>query len=85
MRKIKTFSVEHLLGMQLDVNSPVTVNYRQGKRNQVTCARVQVLEANCTGRRLLVKFSDASHREVLCRRVYFEHFEKIAEKFGVDI
>lgn len=84
MKKIKTFSVDHLLGMRMSSDRPMTVNFRQGKKNQITCSEVQVLAANCTGRRLTLQFANAN-REVLRRRVYFEHFEKIAETFGVDI
>lgn len=78
------FSVDHLLGMQMQSDRSMSVNFRQGKKNQITCNKVEVIAANCTGRRLTLQFSDAN-REVMQRRVYFEHFEKIAEKFGVDI
>jgi len=62
-----------------------TVNYRQGKNNVVTCTSVKCTAANATGRRLDVAFLDGKGTVVLERRVYKEYFEKMAQKFGVEL
>jgi len=74
-----------LIGMKLNSTDAKTVNFRQGKGNVVTCNVVEVLSANATGRRLEVSFKDDQGKEVMKRRVYKEHFEKMADVFGVII
>jgi hypothetical protein len=34
---------------------------------------------------LTLVFKDAQGKELMTRRVYKEHFEKMADKFGVDL
>ena len=74
-----------LIGMKLTSADVKTVNFRQGKGNVVECSAIEVLGANATGRRLEVSFKDATGKEVMKRRVYKEHFEKMADIFGVII
>ena len=84
-KKVKTNPSAALIGMKLNSADAKTVNFRQGKSNVVTCNTVEVLGANATGRRLEVSFKDASGKELMKRRVYKEHFEKMADIFGVII
>jgi hypothetical protein len=72
-----------LIGMKLNSTDVKTVNYRQGKGNVVECNSIEVISANATGRRLVLSFKDAQGKEIMNRRVYKEHFEKMADKFGV--
>jgi hypothetical protein len=75
---------EELIGIKLTSDSPITVNYRKGKQNVIICTDVEVVDANCTGRRLTCIFK--SGKEVLgTRRIYKEHFARMADKFGVDV
>ena len=85
-KKVKTNPSATLIGMKLSspANS-IQVNFRQGKTNVVTCNEIEVTEANATGRRLTCVFRDAAGQELMKRRVYKEHFEKMADKFGVII
>ena len=74
-----------LIGMKLNSTDPKTVNFRQGKGNVVECNSIEVITANATGRRLTLSFKDAQGKEIMTRRVYKEHFEKMADIFGVII
>lgn len=74
-----------LIGMKLTSADAKTVNFRQGKGNVVECNTIEVTGANATGRRLNVIFKDATGKEIMNRRVYKEHFEKMADIFGVII
>jgi hypothetical protein len=74
-----------LIGMKLTSADAKSVNFRQGKTNIVSCNTIEVLGANATGRRLEVIFKDATGKEIMKRRVYKEHFEKMADIFGVII
>jgi hypothetical protein len=74
-----------LIGMKLTSTDVKTVNFRQGKGNVVECSAIEVIEANATGRRLTLSFKDAQGKEIMKRRVYKEHFEKMADIFGVII
>ena len=74
-----------LIGMKLTSVDAKTVNFRQGKGNVVECNTIEVTGANATGRRLNVIFKDATGKEIMNRRVYKEHFEKMADIFGVII
>ena len=69
-----------LIGMKL-----TSVNFRQGKGNVVACHQIEVITANPTGRRLTVSFKDVTGKEIMNRRIYKEHFEKMADVFGVII
>jgi len=81
-KKVKVNPSANLIGMKLETTNEVTVNYRQGKNNVVTCNSIEVVEANPTGRRLTCIFRDAKGMEIMKRRVYKEHFEKMTDKFG---
>lgn len=74
-----------LIGMKLNSTDAKTVNFRQGKGNVVTCNAIEVVQANATGRRLTLSFKDAQGKEIMTRRVYKEHFEKMADIFGATI
>ena len=74
-----------LIGMKLTSADAKSVNFRQGKGNVVACNTVEVTGANATGRRLEVVFKDDTGKEIMKRRVYKEHFEKMADIFGVII
>jgi len=84
-KTVKTNPSAALIGMKLNSADAKTVNFRQGKGNVVTCNTVEVIGANATGRRLEVSFKDATGKEVMKRRVYKEHFEKMADIFGATI
>ena len=72
----------NLIGAKLTANSAVTVNYRQGKSNTVSCFEVECIEANATGRRLTLIFRDEAGQEIMKRRVYKEHYEKMEKQFS---
>jgi len=74
-----------LIGMKLSSVDAKSVNFRQGKGNVVECNAIEVTGANATGRRLNVIFKDASGKEIMNRRIFKEHFEKMADIFGVII
>ncbi len=74
-----------LIGMKLTSVDSKSVNFRQGKGNVVACHQIEVITANPTGRRLTVSFKDVSGKEIMNRRIYKEHFEKMADIFGVII
>ena len=74
-----------LIGMKLTSVDAKSVNFRQGKGNVVECNTIEVTGANATGRRLNVIFKDASGKEIMNRRIFKEHFEKMADVFGVII
>jgi len=86
-KKVKVNPSAVLIGMKLNAPTadPIKVNYRDGKTNVVVCNQIEVTEANATGRRLTCIFRDAAGKELMNRRVYKEHFEKMADKFGVII
>ena len=87
MSKPKTIKVnpsQSYIGFKIGpFESEMTVNYRQGKTNTVTCHGAQCNNVNSTGRRLNVSFLDATGKVILERRIYKEYFEKIAQKAGV--
>ena len=64
---------QEFIGMKLVSDKPVEVNFRKGKKNVIICSEIECTKANATGRRLGT------------RRVYFEHFEKMGDRFGIDI
>jgi hypothetical protein len=74
-----------LIGMKLTSVDAKSVNFRQGKGNVVECNTIEVTGANATGRRLNVIFKDATGKEIMNRRIFKEHFEKMADIFGVII
>jgi len=74
-----------LIGMKLSSVDAKSVNFRQGKGNVVECNTIEVTGANATGRRLNVIFKDATGKEIMNRRIFKEHFEKMADVFGVII
>ena len=84
-KKMKTNPSQSLIGMRLSSPDAKTVNYRQGKANVITCNSIECTEANAAGRRLTLVFKDVQGKELMTRRVYKEHFEKMADKFGVDL
>jgi hypothetical protein len=61
------------------------LNFRQGKKNVITCNAVKCIGANATGRRLTVTFHDAQGNQLLERKVYKEYFEKMAQTFEVEL
>ena len=86
-KKVKPNPSATLIGMKLNAPTAdaIKVNYRDGKTNVITCNQIEVTEANVTGRRLTCIFRDAVGQELMKRRVYKEHFEKMADKFGIII
>ena len=71
------------IGFSIVSTTPVTVNYRQGKKNVVECSAIKCTAANATGRRLDVSFMNEKGTVILERRVYKEFFEKMAKVAGV--
>ena len=84
-KKMKVNPAQEFIGVKLTSQDAVKVNYRQGKQNVITCNQIECLAANDAGRRLTLVFKDAQGKELMTRRVYKEHFEKMADKFGVDL
>lgn len=84
-KKMKVNPAQEFIGVKLTSQDAVKVNYRQGKQNVITCNQIECLGANDAGRRLTLVFKDAQGKELMTRRVYKEHFEKMADKFGVDL
>jgi hypothetical protein len=84
-KKVKVNPAAAIIGMKLTSPDPKTVNFRQGKGNVVACNTIEVTGANATGRRLEIVFKDDTGKEIMKRRVYKEHFEKMADLFGVII
>jgi hypothetical protein len=84
-KAVKANPSQSYIGFTIMGKDEQTVNYRQGKNNVVTCTSVKCTAANATGRRLDVAFLDGKGTVVLERRVYKEYFEKMAQKFGVEL
>lgn len=78
--KPKTTPVS-VAGMKLTSKSDVTVNFRAGKANVVTCQEIECLDVNATGRRLTLSFRKDG-KEILNRRVYLEWFESMVKQFA---
>lgn len=84
-KKMKVNPAQECIGVKLTSQDAIKVNYRQGKANVITCNQIECVGANDAGRRLTLVFKDAQGTELMTRRVYKEHFEKMADKFGVDL
>jgi hypothetical protein len=84
-KAVKVNPSQSYIGFGITGPDEKTVNYRQGKKNVVTCKSIVCTGANATGRRLTVTFHDAQGAVVLERRVYKEYFEKMAQIFGVEL
>ena len=84
-KKMKVNPSANLVGKVLTSQDAIKVNYRQGKQNIITCNQIECTGVNGAGRRLTLVFKDAQGNELMTRRVYKEHFEKMADKFGVDL
>ena len=76
---------QEFIGMKLVSDKPVEVNFRKGKKNIIICSEIECTAANATGRRLTLTFKDNKGTDLGTRRVYFEHFEKMGDRFGIDI
>ena len=84
-KAMKVNPSQSYIGLNIVGKNEQTVNYRQGKNNVITCAGVKCIGANATGRRLTITFHDAQGNQLLERKVYKEYFEKMAEKFEVEL
>ncbi len=73
-----------IIGTIIKAKEITKVNFRQGAHNVVDCNEIECIAANATGRRLTLIFK-ADGNVVMERKVYKEHFEKMAEAFGVSI
>lgn len=83
--KVKTFPTEKLINFTVESSVPIQINLRQGKQNQIQCVKIQCIELNATGRRLLCEFYiESESTPVLRRKIYREHFIRACEKFNVD-
>jgi len=80
-KKMKANPAQNLIGKSITSPSAKTVNYRQGKGNVVTCNQIECIAANAAGRRLTLVFKDDQGKEIMTRKVYKEHFERMADKF----
>jgi hypothetical protein len=85
MKTIKVNPSQEFIGMKLTSKKPIAVNYRKGKKNIIECSEIECTAANATGRRLTLTFRDDKGAELGTRRVYLEHFERMGDKFGVDV
>lgn len=84
-KRINSNPSQALIGIKLTSVDAKSVNFRQGKANVVECNTVEVIAANATGRRLTVSFKDSAGKEIMNRRIFKEHFEKMADVFGVIV
>jgi hypothetical protein len=84
-KKMKANPSANLVGVMLKSKDAIKVNYRRGKQNCITCNQIECIKVNDAGRRLTLVFKDFQGIELMTRRVYKEHFEKMADKFQVDI
>ena len=73
-----------IIGTIIKAKEITKVNFRQGAHNVVDCNEIECIAANATGRRLTLVFK-ADGNVVMERKVYKEHFEKMAEQFGVTL
>jgi hypothetical protein len=84
MKQLKTNPSAEYIGFKMTAPAPIPVNLRQGKQNVIHVTGVEVTKANATGRRLTCVFQ-LNGQEILTRRVYLEHLERMMDKFGVDL
>lgn len=84
-KKIKLNPSANLIGKKLHSADSISVNFRKGKTNVVLCNEIECTAANPAGRRLTLVFRDAAGKEIMTRRCFKEHFEKMAEKFNVTL
>jgi hypothetical protein len=82
---MKVNPAQYLIGKSITSPIAKTVNYRKGKINVVTCSHIECTAANAAGRRLTLVFKDHQGNEIMTRKVYKEHFERMATKFDVDL
>ena len=73
-----------IIGTIIKAKEVTKVNFRQGAHNVVDCNEIECTAANATGRRLTLTFK-LDGNVVMERKVYKEHFEKMAEQFGVTL
>lgn len=73
-----------IIGTIIKAKEITKVNFRQGAHNVVDCNEIECITANATGRRLTLIFK-LDGNVVMERKVYKEHFEKMAEQFGVTL
>lgn len=77
----KTNPSQSYIGMEVTSKAGTkNVNYRQGKGNVVSAAKIKITNANATGRRLEVEFYDDSGVMVASRRVYKEWVDRIIDQ-----
>lgn len=84
MKQMKTNPSQEYIGLKMSSQAPIPVNLRQGKQNVIHVTGVEVTKANATGRRLTCVFQ-LNGQEIMTRRVYLEHVERMMDKFGVDL
>jgi hypothetical protein len=84
-KKMKVNPSQGLIGKVLTSQDAIKVNFRQGKANVITCNQIECTGVNGAGRRLTLVFKDAQGTELMTRRVYKEYFERMADKFGIDL
>lgn len=85
MKTIKANPSADVIGMVLKSPNEIQLGYRKGINNILMAAEVEVLSANATGRRLDLTFKGSDGKTIGTRRVYREHFIKMADKFGIDL
>jgi len=73
-----------IIGTIIKAKDLIKVNFRQGAHNVVDCNEIECTAANPTGRRLTLVFK-IDGNVVMERKVYKEHFEKMADQFGATI
>ena len=83
-KTIKVNPSQSLIGLKMMSTDPISVNYRDGKSNIVSCNEIEIVSANATGRRLSCIFRKDGV-QVLERKVYKEHVERMASKFNFDL
>ena len=84
-KAMKTNPSQSYIGFNIVGKDEKTLNFRQGKKNIITCNTVKCIGANATGRRLTVTFHDTKGNQILERKVYKEYFEKMAQVFEVEL
>ena len=77
----KTNPSQSYIGMEVTSKAGVkNINFRQGKGNVLSAAKIKITGANNTGRRLQVEFYDENGNVVQTRRVYKEWVDRIIDQ-----
>lgn len=68
------------IGLEMSSSVAIPISLRQGKQNVIHVTGVKVSAVNATGRRLHCTF-ELNGKDVMTRRVYREHVDRMIDKF----